>query len=269
MIERVLANKYFEWGIIAVILLNAVTLGLETYPGVMTKYGSSLLFLDALFLSIFVVELILKLYAYRGRFFRNGWNVFDFIIVGIALVPASGPFAVLRALRILRVLRLISVVPALRRVVDAFVRSLGGLASVGGILLVVFYVGAVMSTKLFGEGFPEFFGSIERSLYSLFQIMTLESWSMGIARPVMEVYPYAWLFFVPFILTTTFAVLNLLIGIVVNSMQEIHDQEQADLKKQLVSQQQAIGEQFETKIERIETLLSEMKQELVTKNKKI
>lgn len=258
---RIITTRQFEWVIVGIILLNAVTLGLETYPTVMERYGSLLLRLDAIFLSIFVLELLLKLFVYRVRFFASGWNVFDLIIVGIALVPASGPFAVLRALRILRVLRLISVVPAMRKVVGAFLHSLSGLASVGGILLVVFYVGAVMSTKLFGSGFPEFFGSIERSLYSLFQIMTLESWSMGIVRPVMEVYPYAWLFFVPFILTTTFAVLNLLIGIVVNSMQEIHDQEKAELKA--VFQARASEQELLTeKLAEVESLLQQIKDRL-------
>ncbi|WP_370274496.1 ion transporter, partial [Pararhodobacter marinus] len=159
------------------------------------------------------------------RFFTSGWNVFDFVIVGIALVPSGQGLSVLRALRILRVLRVISVAPRLRRVVEGFITALPGMGSVFLLMTIIFYIGAVIATKLFGNDFPEWFGGLGRSAYSLFQIMTLESWSMGIVRPVMAVYPYAWAFFVPFILITTFAVVNLLVGLIVNSMQDAHNEE--------------------------------------------
>ena len=151
-------------------------------------------------------------------FFRNPWNVFDFTIVAVALVPAGEGISVLRALRILRALRLISMVPQMRLVVQALLSAIPAMGSVIALLALIFYVAAVMATKLFGADFPEWFGTVGASLYTLFQIMTLESWSMGIARPVMEVHPYAWAFFVPFILIITFAVLNLFIAIVVNAM---------------------------------------------------
>ena len=122
-------------------------------------------------------------------------------------------------------LRVISVAPSLRRVVEGFVSALPGMASVFLLMGIIFYIGAVMTTKLFGAAFPEWFGTLGRSGYSLFQIMTLESWSMGIVRPVMVQYPYAWAFFVPFIMVTTFAVVNLLVGLIVNSMQDAHHQE--------------------------------------------
>jgi voltage-gated sodium channel len=206
--------------IMAVILFNAVILGLETSPQVMAQAGGLIHLLDRLCLAIFVAELAAKLVAYGPRFFRSGWNIFDLLIVGIALVPASQGFSVLRALRILRVLRVISVAPSLRRVVEGFISALPGMGSVFLLIALIFYIGAVIATKLFGENFPQWFGNIGASAYTLFQVMTLESWSMGIVRPVMEVQPYAWLFFVPFILVTTFAVLNLLVGLIVNSMQE-------------------------------------------------
>lgn len=216
----------FQNFITAVILVNAVTLGLETSATAMAAAGPLLVALDRIALTIFVVEISLKLVAHRLRFFRDGWNIFDFAVVGIALVPAAGPLSVLRALRILRVLRLLSVVPSLRRVVAALFGALPGMGSIIAVLVLVFYVGAVLSTKLFGDTFPDWFGTIGGSMYSLFQIMTLESWSMGIVRPVMEVYPYAWIFFVPFIVMTSFMVLNLFIAIIVNSMQALHDEEQ-------------------------------------------
>ncbi len=211
--------------IIGVILFNAVILGMETSPAVMARAGPLILALDTACLAFFVVEILLKLFAYRGRFFRSGWNLFDLAIVGISLVPASAGLSVLRALRILRVLRLVSVAPRLRRVVEGFVTALPGMGSVFVLMAIIFYIGAVMATKLFGASFPEWFGSLGQSAYTLFQIMTLESWSMGIVRPVMEVYPYAWGFFVPFIMVTTFAVVNLLVGLIVNSMQDAHAEE--------------------------------------------
>jgi voltage-gated sodium channel len=217
-----LETALFRNGIIAVILFNAVLLGLETSPTIMALAGPVIVMLDKACLAIFVVELALKFYAHRLVFFRSGWNVFDLLIVSISLVPAAQGFTVLRALRILRLLRVISVTPSLRRVVEGFLNALPGMGSVFLLMGLIFYIGAVMATKLFGQSFPEWFGTIGRSAYSLFQIMTLESWSMGIVRPVMEVYPYAWAFFVPFIMVTTFAVVNLLVGLIVNSMQEAH-----------------------------------------------
>ncbi|OZB18546.1 MAG: voltage-gated sodium channel [Rhodobacterales bacterium 34-62-10] len=211
--------------VIAVILVNAVTLGLETSEPAMAMAGPLILAIDRICLSIFVVEIILKLIAHGRNFFRSAWNIFDFVIIGIALVPASQGMSVLRALRILRVLRVISVAPSLRRVVEGFITALPGMGSVFLLMAIIFYIGSVMATKLFGASFPEWFGTLGGSAYSLFQIMTLESWSMGIVRPVMEIYPYAWAFFVPFILVTTFAVVNLLVGLVVNSMQDAHSEE--------------------------------------------
>jgi len=227
--------------IVGVIIFNAVVLGLETYPAIMERAGPLLIALDTACLGIFVVEICAKLYVDRLRFFRSGWNVFDFLVVAIALVPAAGGLSVLRALRLLRVLRVVSVLPRLRRVVEGFVTALPGMGSVFLLMGLVFYIGSVMATKLFGTGCAhldvaactperhadilEWFGSLGRSAYSLFQIMTLESWSMGIVRPVMEIYPFAWAFFVPFILLTTFAVVNLLVGLIVNSMQDAHSEE--------------------------------------------
>ena len=211
--------------ITAVILFNAVILGLETSAMVMARVGTVIGILDRICLAIFVVELALKLLAYRFRFFRDGWNIFDFAIVAVSLVPAAQSLSVLRSLRILRILRVVSVAPRLRRVVEGFITALPGMASVFLLMGIIFYIGSVISTKLFGADFPQWFGSLGQSAYSLFQIMTLESWSMGIVRPVMEVYPYAWVFFVPFIMVTTFAVVNLLVGLIVNSMQDAHSEE--------------------------------------------
>jgi voltage-gated sodium channel len=207
--------------IVAVILLNAVILGLETDAGMMERAGLALLVVDKACLAVFVAELVCKLLAFRRDFWRNGWNVFDFVVVAVALVPGAGPWAVIRSLRILRVLRLLTVIPSLRKVVAAFLHAIPGLGGVMAVMAIFFFTAGVLATNLFGTAFPEWFGSLGRSLYSLFQIMTLESWSMGIVRPVMAEYPYAWAFFVPFIILATFTILNLFIGIIVSTMQEL------------------------------------------------
>jgi len=227
-LHALVESRAFNHFIIAVIVLNAVTLGLETSPRAVAAAGGALALLDRAALWIFTVEIALRVWAYRGRFFTGGWNLFDFVIVALAWLPTAGAFSVLRAMRILRVLRLMSVVPQMRAVVGALFNALPGMGSIVAVLLLVFYVSAVMATQLFGQDFPQWFGSIGAAMYSLFQIMTLESWSMGIVRPVMEVYPHAWLFFVPFVIVTSFAVLNLFIALIVNSMQTVHEQDRSE-----------------------------------------
>ena len=214
--------------IIALILINSVLLGLETWPVAMTVAGGLILAVDRAILAVFVVEIALRLYVHRRAFWRDPWSVFDFVVVAIALFPATGQLAVLRALRVLRVLRLLTMVPSMRRVVGALLGAVPGLLSIGLMLLVVYYVFAVIATNLFAADYPEWFGHLGRSFYTLFQIMTLESWSMGIARPVMENFPYAWAFFVPFILVATFTMLNLFIAIIVNAMQTFSEKEQQE-----------------------------------------
>ncbi|UCE30134.1 MAG: ion transporter [Burkholderiales bacterium] len=217
--------------LLALILLNAAILGMETSATIMARWGDALTAADRIILAVFVLEIGLRLVAHGMRFFRDPWSVFDFVVVGIALIPAAGPFAVLRALRVLRVLRVLTMVPSMRRVVGGLLAAIPGLASVFAVIVLIFYVGAVMATKLFGAGFPDFFGTIGRSAYTLFQVMTLESWSMGIARPVMDAYPYAWAFFVPFILIATFTMLNLFIAVIVNAIQSEHAAEVRDIER--------------------------------------
>lgn len=224
-LRQIVTSPRTERFILVLIILNAITLGLETSSWVMDRMGPVLLVLDRIVLAVFVVEVVARIAVHRLAFFRDPWSLFDFTVVAIALVPAAGPFSVLRALRILRVLRMITIVPSLKRVVGALISALPGMGSIVLLMGLIFYVASVMATKLFGADFPQWFGSIPASAYSLFQIMTLESWSMGIVRPVMEVQPYAWIFFVPFILSTTFTMLNLFIGIVVNAMQAEHEEE--------------------------------------------
>lgn len=254
-LSSIVESRAFNLLITIVIVINAIVLGLETSPRVMSAAGPVLLAIDAAALWIFTFEIGLKLWLYRSRFLRDGWNIFDFAIVAIAWLPAAGPLAVLRALRILRVLRLMSIVPQMRTVVGALFKALPGMGSILAVLILVFYVAAVMATKLFGAAFPAWFGSIGASMFSLFQIMTLESWSMGIVRPVMEVHPGAWLFFVPFIVVTTFTVLNLFIALIVNSMQSL----QAETNKSLRVEANIAHDERTLLLERIDSLAEEMR----------
>jgi voltage-gated sodium channel len=245
-LARWVESKWVQNFIIGVILLNGLILGLETSDTMMARFGDVLLFIDKLCLIVFIIEIFLKLLAYRFLFWRNGWNWFDFLIVAVAVAPGAGPWSVLRSLRILRVLRLLTVMPQLRKVVAAFVHSIPGLSGVMLIMAIFFYTMGVLATNLFGDAFPEWFGSLGASLFSLFQVMTLESWSMGIVRPVMEVFPWAWAFFVPFIVIATFTILNLFIGIIVSTMQELQSlpdptKPNAELKKTLARMEEDLA----------------------------
>jgi len=252
-IESALTQRW----ITLVIVINAVILGMETDASLMEKHGTLLHAIDKACLIIFIIEIACKLLAYRWMFWTNGWNIFDALVVGIALVPSAGPLAVLRSLRVLRVLRLLTVVPSLRKVVAAFLHAIPGLGSVVTVMAVFFYTASVLATRLFGEGYPEWFGGVGKSLYSLFQIMTLESWSMGIVRPVMETHPWAWAFFVPFIMIATFTILNLFIGIIVSTMQELS----------LLPEKEGESPQTLELLTRIEQDLAELKRQ-ISENRK-
>ncbi len=225
-------SKRIHTLVVAVIVLNAVILGLETDAEIMaSQWGPWLKMVDRLCLGVFIVEILLKMVAFRMVFWRSGWNAFDFFVVAVALIPGGGAWAVLRSLRVLRVLRLLTMIPSLRRVVAAFIHSIPGLGGVVMVMAIFFFTAGVLATNLFGETHPQWFGSLGGSLYTLFQVMTLEGWSMDIVRPVMTEHPYAWAFFVPFIIIATFTILNLFIGIIVTTMQELHTLPVPDLSK--------------------------------------
>lgn len=243
-LRTLIESRRFEMAITILIIANAITLGMETSPAIMQRFGPVLHLFDKAILAVFVAELAARFLVYRGSFFRDPWRVFDFVVVAVALMPATGSLSVLRALRILRVLRLVSVVPSLRRVVGGLVSALPGMGSIVLLLGLVFYVFAVMATMMFSATFPEKFGSLGASAYTLFEIMTMDSWSTGTVRPMLETMPYAWLFFLPFIIVTSFAVLNLFIGIIVSAMQEQHEaaasQERIDDQKAILLELKAL-----------------------------
>lgn len=230
-IESFMGHDWIQHGLVFLILLNAAILGLETNNDLMQDWGEALHWLDHGILAIFMAEIVVLIAARRWHYFSDPWCVFDFIVVGIALIPASGSLSVLRALRVLRVLRLINKVDSMRKVVSGLLSSLPGLGSVFGLIIIIFYVAAVIATNLFHHEFPDWFGNMGLSAYTLFQVMTLEGWSQEIARPVMEVFPYAWVFFVMFILIATFIIFNLFIAVIVDSITADKEQDLKDRAK--------------------------------------
>jgi len=227
--RKIFDDPRTERFIMGLIVLNAITLGLETSDTVMARFGSILTVFDRVVVATFVVEIGARFIVQGREFFKNGWNIFDTFVVGIALAPATAAFSVLRALRVLRLLRLITAVPSLQRVVGGLIGALPGMGSILLLIGLVFYVSAVMAVNLYGNEYPDLFGTLGTSLFTLFTIMTLEGWTNDVVKPIMEEHPYAWLFFIPFIIITTFWVLNLFIGIIVNAMQEEHAKAEAEM----------------------------------------
>ncbi|HEX7532297.1 MAG TPA: ion transporter [Methyloceanibacter sp.] len=230
-LRKVVENPLTERVIMALILINAVTLGLETSASAMERYGPLLIAIDRIAIAIFVVEILARLFVQRAAFFRDGWNIFDMVVVGVAVAPATAAFSVLRALRVLPLRRLITAVPARQRVVGGLIRALPGMGSILLLIGLIFYVAAVMAVNLYGSDFPEQFGTLGRSLFTLFTVMTLEGWVDDVVRPILAKHPYAWIFFISFIVVTTFTVLNLIIGIIVNAIQEEHAENESAERK--------------------------------------
>jgi len=248
--------------IMSLIVVNAVILGLETSKTIMASYGWLLEILDHIILAVFVVEIAARVIVHRVAFFRDPWSVFDFIVIGIALVPATETFSVLRSLRVLRVLRLITGVPTLRRVVAGLLAALPGMGSIVFLIGLIYYVFAIMATKLFGADNPNLFGTLGDSLFTLFTVMTLEGWTNDVARPVMQNHPYAWVFFVVYIVITTFMVLNLFIGVVVNAMQEEAskaDAEEREVEREMIQEEAA---PILAAVKSLRTELAELRAEL-------
>jgi voltage-gated sodium channel len=258
-IEKFMAHNWVQRFLIILIVVNAAIMGLETNPEVMAAAGSYLLLLDHAILWVFIGELVLLIAARRLLFFKDAWCVFDLLVVLIALVPATGSLSVLRALRVLRILRLINKVESMRTVVGALLGSLPGLGSVFGLILIIFYVSAVIATNMFGEAFPARFGSLSQSFYTLFQVMTLEGWSEEIARPVMEVFPSAWVFFILFILTATFIVVNLFVAVIVDSINSVKLAQVTELQGSTSSNDM---QQIKDELNEMKALIQNLKQTL-------
>lgn len=261
-IERAIHHPTVQHVIVFLIVLNAALLGLETSPAIVEMFGPELIMLDHAILSVFILEIVLLMAARGWRFFTDPWCLFDFVVVGIAVVPATESFSVLRALRVLRVLRLINKIDSMRKVVSGLLNSLPSLASVAGLTLIIFYVFSVMATNLFGHEFPDLFGDMGSSAFTLFQVMTLESWSEGVARPIMEKIPYAWVFFLLFIMIATFIVVNLFIAVIVDSLNNLETSaekiqiEEKDIHAEVAALRQQVSDQKQD-LNELKSLLKE------------
>lgn len=254
-VEDFVDNAIIQYAIVILIILNAALLGLETNQDVMQAYGAELVILDHFILGVFILELALLIIARGADFFKDPWSVFDFVVIAIALVPATESLSVLRALRVLRVLRLINKFDSMRKVVGGLLSCLPSLASVVSLILIIFYVSAVIATNLFGQEFPELFGGMGNTAFTLFQVMTLESWSDGIARPVMEKFPYAWVFFVFFILIATFVIVNLFIAVIVDSLTSGSSSEDTQAARDQSNELQAEIQAMRQELKELKTLV--------------
>ncbi len=262
--KQFVESNNFQNFIIGLIIINGITMGLETSKDIMSSYGNILHIFDKVVISIFTIEIILRIYVHRVSFFKDGWSIFDFLIVAISLIPTSAGFEILRILRVLRLLRLITVIPQMRKIVMALVKVVPGMASIGALLTLIFYIFAIMATQLYGESFPQWFGTLGETFYTLFQVMTLESWSMGIARPVMEVYPSAWIFFITFVLIATFIMINLIIAVVVDAMAELNSEEESNIKDTIIKKDNCT----KTEIENLRIEIKELKELILLQNSK-
>ena len=270
--KTLVETSAFRTFVTLIIVANAAAIGFRT-TGPAAPWDAVLATFDTFCLGVYVVETALKLTAYRRAYFREGWNVFDFTVIFLSLIPTTllpVPVQVARLLRIVRTFRdfrIISIFSETRLIAEAIVRSLPGVLWTAALLFIIFYVFAVIGVALFGETFPQYFGSLGKSLYTLFQIMTLESWSHGIARPVIAVHPWAWLYFVPFVIMASFIMLNVVVGLLVNSIGETKQGMTRDLPRKETEAHApiaALGQEMDRlreHLERMEKILQTLRKE--------
>ncbi len=261
-IKQLVESKKFQNFIILLIILNGITMGLETSKSMMDSFGTFINLFDKFVIIVFTIEITLRIFAHRFSFFKDPWSLFDFFVVIISLIPSSGSFSVLRILRVLRLFRLITVVPQMRKIVAALISVIPGMLSIVGLMSLIFYVFAIMATSLYSNSFPQWFGTLGESFYSLFQIMTLESWSMGIVRPIMEIHPYAWIFFVPFIFIATFIMINLVVAIIVDAMAILKEEE-----KEIMEEVQFSENELKKEISSLKDDIEELKKIILEHHK--
>ena len=257
-LAKILDGNKVQSFITGLIFINAITLGLETSSSIRSSVGTYLQIFDNFVIMVFAVEITLKLYANGLRFFKNGWNIFDFTIVLISLIPATGSLSVLRALRVLRILRLLKMAPRLKFIVNSLFKSLPDLVWIFILILIFYYLYSVMGTKLFGESFPDLFGTLTTSMFTLFQLMTLEDWVNGVAKPVMSVFPYAYIYFISFILITSVVVLNLIIAVIVSGLEAIQTEDRKILMDELEKDIESDKLEILTELRSLKTKLSDI-----------
>lgn len=264
-LRKITDSTVFQNIVLGVIIFNTVIMGVQTISNLPPVLATVLSVLDIVCLGVFIAEMVLKIAAYGLSYFRDGWNWFDMIIIlvsvfsGLSFLSALRVFRVLRVFRSLKALRsmkLVSSMKHLQVIILALLRAIPSILWTGLLMVLVYYIFAVIGVSAFGEAFPEWFGNLGRAMYTLFQVMTLESWSMGISRPVMEVFPVAWVYFITFVLISSFIVMNVVVGIVVNSISEVtteekHSEGSADEKSDISGEIKALKEH----IEKLESLI--------------
>jgi len=221
--RRITDARAFEIGIIAIIIINAILLGIGTSHTLERQYGSWIHLFYEIALGIFVLEALLKMFASSPRvfgYFRDGWNVFDFLVIVLALIPATGQFATIaRLARLLRVLRLVSTIRDLRLIVTALVHSIPSVGHVIMLMSIIVYIYAIIGYHLFSEHDPENWRNLGMSVLTLFNVITLEGWTVVMFK-AMELHPLAWVYFVSFVVVGTFVIINLFIAIIINNLDE-------------------------------------------------
>lgn len=231
---NIVFHKKVQQFIVALILFNAITLGLATNLSIMSKYGDIINLLDKITIYIFTIEIILRIGAKKLDFFKDPWSIFDFTIVAISLAPNTGVFSILRSLRVIRVLRLISVSSNLKVIVNALIISISNIFWLTILTAIIYYIFAVIGTNLYQKTVPEYFSSLADSLFTLFQLTTLDGWS-DLARKTEAIHPHSTVFFVLFILISVFVVLNLFIAVLVQGVNDAALEENTKNKDKIES----------------------------------
>ncbi len=258
--QRLVGAPGFEYGIVALIIGNAILLGMETFPALVRRYGEWMELGNHVVLALFILEALLKMLALApkvDRYFRDGWNVFDFSVIVCSLIPASGDYAMIaRLARLLRVLRLVSTVPELRLIVATLVRSIPSMGHVLLLMSIIFYMYAIAGYQLFHEHDPTHWRNLGIALLSLFRIVTLEDWT-DIMYTAMEWHPLAWIYFVSFVVVGTFVVINLFIAVVINNLDEakterLHALEQPVSREAMIRDLRATQKSLQRMEERLE-----------------
>ena len=270
-LSRLVHSKWFEGFIFTVIILNAIVLGLETYGSIVDRYGDTLYLLNEIFLGIFIVEILLRIGAYGSRpwnYFRSGWNVFDFVAVFAVFIPGVRENAtLLRLVRLLRVVRVVSVLPDLRVLISGMLRAIPPIASMAALTLLLIFIYGMIGWKIFGEEIPERWGDIGEAMLTLFTVLTLEGWN-EILFAGQEVTQFAWVFFVSFVLIASFLLINILIAIIINSVEDAREAErtqEAEERLQLAEKSGEATDPLQKALDRLAELkgsISEVETEL-------
>jgi voltage-gated sodium channel len=266
---RIADSFWFQFAVVLAILANGVVIGLETYDSIDDEAGGLLATLNDVFLGLFTVELAIRIAAYGShphRFFRSGWNVFDFLVIGLAYLPwIRESVTLLRVIRLLRVARLVSVVPGLRIVIVGLGRSIAPIGSIGLLTFFLLYVYGMLGWIIYSDHDPEQFGNIGRALLTLFQVLTLEGWNEVLDRE-MELTSWSWVYFVSFVLFATFIVLNVVIAVVVNSIDEAHRVEEERKRRERIREDPEHAGLY-NRIEALKQALDDLEQEVVDRGR--